>query len=136
MFQSVLPELHKEAKKCIHSKINFQFFQDMLPTIRPQVASLSDMVSYTLFICLEGSRHLSHTGHPKMSTYATPMCLITLCIQDCNLPRRSPQEPCCSITQHSEGTRSTLTLTGNRETYNTNFVPLFKIKLVVFVLNL
>lgn len=70
MFLSVLPELHKEAKKCIHSKINFQLLQDMLPTIRPQVASLSGMMTYTFFICLEGSRHLPHTGRPKMSTYA------------------------------------------------------------------
>lgn len=71
MFQSVLPELHKEAKKCIHSETDFQLFQDMLPTIRLQVASLSDMMSYKFFMCLEGSRHLPHPEYPNMSTYAT-----------------------------------------------------------------
>lgn len=46
-------------------------FRYMLPTIRPQVTNLFDMMSYTFFIVPEGARHLSRTGHSKMSTYAT-----------------------------------------------------------------
>lgn len=111
----------------------------MLPTIRPQVTSLFDMMSYTFFIVPEGARHLSRTGHSKMSTYATyvsyyslysrlwatqQLAMVSLLfnivkVQDPHLQDPHLQEP------H---------LTGKWQTYNNNLIPLFKIKLVVFVL--
>lgn len=50
----------------------------MLLTIRPQVVSLPDVMSYAFLMCLEGARHLPYFGHPKMSTYGTYMSYYSL----------------------------------------------------------
>lgn len=78
--------LYKEAKRCIHSKVYFKLSQDMIPTTGPEVANLSNFMSYT-------SSHgwkvqdIHHILVIQKCEPMLPMWLISPCTQRCELPR-------------------------------------------------